>query len=226
MNPKPDLRLITEAFAATSGTAGRNHILDTSYADEPLITTFDDVFSPDECTALIDFSHQFQYEVASITLGRDQFETRLDIRNNQRAIYDSPVLADLLFSRLEPLLPQQLHGWRLAGLNERFRFYLYENGQTFRPHYDGNYEVNDWHSSQLTLLIYLNEGFTGGETIFYHDDYAAWICRHPLRKTHTITPSLGQVLIFEHQQLHEGAPVLEGQKYVLRTDVMYKHRFA
>ena len=32
---------------------------------------------------------------------------------------------------------------------------------------------------------------------------------------------MGQVLIFEHRQLHEGAPVLAGKKYVLRTDVMY-----
>ena len=38
-----------------------------------------------------------------------------------------------------------------------------------------------------------------------------------------IKPKQGQVLIFEHQQLHEGAPVLTGQKYVLRTDVMYRY---
>ena len=28
-------------------------------------------------------------------------------------------------------------------------------------------------------------------------------------------------LVFAHLQLHEGAPVLDGRKYVLRTDVMY-----
>jgi prolyl 4-hydroxylase len=28
-------------------------------------------------------------------------------------------------------------------------------------------------------------------------------------------------LIFRHEFLHEGRPVLEGIKYVLRTDVMY-----
>jgi predicted 2-oxoglutarate/Fe(II)-dependent dioxygenase YbiX len=40
-----------------------------------------------------------------------------------------------------------LNGWTLSGLNERFRFYRYENGETFKPHWDGIYEVNDWHSS-------------------------------------------------------------------------------
>jgi hypothetical protein len=28
-------------------------------------------------------------------------------------------------------------------------------------------------------------------------------------------------LIFEHQILHEGAAVISGRKYVLRSDVMY-----
>jgi hypothetical protein len=28
-------------------------------------------------------------------------------------------------------------------------------------------------------------------------------------------------LIFRHECLHEGRPVLDGTKYVLRTDVMY-----
>lgn len=29
-------------------------------------------------------------------------------------------------------------------------------------------------------------------------------------------------LLFEHRVLHQGAPLLEGVKYVMRTDVMYR----
>jgi prolyl 4-hydroxylase len=29
-------------------------------------------------------------------------------------------------------------------------------------------------------------------------------------------------LVFDHQQVHEGAAVESGRKYVLRTDVMYR----
>jgi hypothetical protein len=29
-------------------------------------------------------------------------------------------------------------------------------------------------------------------------------------------------LVFVHQQLHEGAPIVEGRTYVLRTDVLYR----
>lgn len=34
----------------------------------------------------------------------------------------------------------------------------------------------------------------------------------------------GTALLFEHQQVHEGAVVRSGRKYVLRTDVMYGRR--
>jgi hypothetical protein len=36
-----------------------------------------------------------------------------------------------------------------------------------------------------------------------------------------IKPERGMALVFVHRQLHEGAPVVQGRKYVLRTDVMY-----
>lgn len=191
---------------------------------DPLIMTVDDVFTADECQQLIADSHQHAYHVAAITINRYQAELRTEVRNNQRVIVDDHALAARIFQLVKPHLPAQLHGWDLAGLNERFRFYLYEHGQTFKPHYDASYEVNKWHSSQLTLLVYLNDGYTGGETIFYHDSGM----RKPCMETQMacIQSKAGQILIFEHQQLHEGALVLAGQKYVLRTDVMYAYTAA
>ncbi len=61
-------------------------------------------------------------------------------------------------------------------------------------------------------MVYLNSDFTGGETKFYNDD----------RELHiAVQPESGTALVFVHRQLHEGASVLSGRKYVLRTDVMY-----
>ena len=60
--------------------------------------------------------------------------------------------------------------------------------------------------SELTLLVYLNEGFEGGETDFR--DFA-------------IRPATGMALLFIHDTWHEGAEVTAGTKYVLRSDVMY-----
>lgn len=198
----------------------------TSYPtrNNQLIETFDAVFTPEECQQFIDLSEQKGYEAATITLGRNHFELRTEVRNNDRVIYDDVQLAEQLFLRLRDLLPAQLHGWDLIGLNERFRFYRYQSGQTFKPHWDGIYARSDWESSQLSLLIYLSADFVGGETIFYQDT----AMRKPCFETRqaVVVPQQGQVLIFEHQQLHEGAPVTSGIKYVLRTDVMYKHRLA
>ena len=187
------------------------------YQSEPLIMTVDNVFTTQQCNEFIDFSHQFDYEVAPITINSKQGQTQLrtDIRNNQRVIYDDVQFAERIFNQVKNYLPEELFEWHVSGLNERFRFYSYEDGQTFKPHYDGNYEVNDWHSSQLTLLIYLSEDFEGGETKFFNQT------RHV--PTFSIKPKIGQILIFEHRQMHSGAPVVSGRKYVLRTDVMYKY---
>ena len=64
----------------------------------------------------------------------------------------------------------------------------------------------------MTFMVYLNDDFTGGETKFYLDTGAPRL---------SVRPERGAALVFVHRQLHEGAPVVEGRKYVLRTDVMY-----
>jgi prolyl 4-hydroxylase len=78
----------------------------------------------------------------------------------------------------------------------------------------GIFEHDTGERSHLTFMAYLNEDFTGGETKFYDIEQRA--CRA------TIRPERGMALVFAHLQLHEGAPVLTGRKYVLWTDVMYR----
>jgi prolyl 4-hydroxylase len=58
-------------------------------------------------------------------------------------------------------------------------------------------------------MIYLNDAFEGGETKFNK-------C--------SIEPATGKALIFRHELLHEGCPVITGIKYVLRTDIMYRRK--
>lgn len=90
-------------------------------------------------------------------------------------------------------------------LNARLRFYRYFEGARFSRHHDITYEAE--HRSFLTLLIYLNEGMVGGETCF--DDELS------------ITPRTGTCVLFPHELMHQGNPVIQGTKVVLRTDVMY-----
>ena len=61
-------------------------------------------------------------------------------------------------------------------------------------------------------MVYLNDDFSGGATNFYNGDGTP---------NARVQPKHGMALVFRHAQLHEGAPVTSGRKYVLRTDVMY-----
>lgn len=166
-----------------------------------------------ECEAFVAGSESGGYQDATINTVAGVRINR-EIRNNARMILDDPSLADRLWQRLQPFVPTTLEDWQVLGLNERFRFYRYDPGQRFAPHFDGSFERATGERSHLTFMVYLNDDFTGGETKFY-DINQRDVCRA------TVRPERGMALVFAHLQLHEGAPVLDGRKYVLRTDVMY-----
>jgi predicted 2-oxoglutarate/Fe(II)-dependent dioxygenase YbiX len=60
----------------------------------------------------------------------------------------------------------------------------------------------------LTVLVYLNDGFEGGETLVHEPTLAI------------IEPKAGSVLLLKQDVLHEGRPVVRGVKYLLRGDAM------
>src|SRR4029079_17676690 len=100
----------------------------------------------------------------------------------------------------------------MNGLNSRLKVYKYSPNQHFRPHYDGIFmDTQTGEESRCTFLVYLNEDYVGGETQFHvHGDRIK------------IQPKEGTALIFFHHLRHEGLPLLKGEKYVLRSDIMYK----
>jgi len=169
--------------------------------------------SGEECAALIRRSEGLTYEpgtVADVVIEH--------VRNNERVLLDDTTLASDLFHRAEPYLPPDIEGQKLVGLNERWRFYRYGPGQTFKPHRDGSYmRMKTLEESQMTFMIYLNDGMTGGETRFFAD--MEQVVRQ--RPYLSVQPKRGMALVFLHSIWHEGAVVQSGQKYVLRTDVMY-----
>ena len=80
-------------------------------------------------------------------------------------------------------------------------------------HKDGRQKLdNKTIESRLSLLIYLNDDFSGGETKFKHEDIK-------------VSPEQGSALVFEHELWHEGVSLKSGQKYVLRTDIMYTYEW-
>ncbi|TAE67729.1 MAG: oxidoreductase, 2OG-Fe(II) oxygenase [Bacteroidetes bacterium] len=167
------------------------------------IIVIENFFSDEECQKYIDLSENLGYEVANIDTGK----IVLEVRNNERVFYKSEDLAQEIYGRAKPHLPSKIGNSQLCGLNELFRFYKYQKGHRFKGHQDGNFIRNETEASYLTFMIYLNEGYEGGHTIF---------------REHNITPKKGMALIFHHKLYHEGDEVLSGIKYVLRSDVMYQ----
>lgn len=175
---------------------------------EQLAFTVDGLLTAERCRALIVRGEAIGFTDAPINTAAG-FVMRSDIRNNTRVMFDDQALADELLALARPHLPTSLGPWNLCGVNERFRVYRYQPGQQFRAHYDGAYFRNDDERSLLTFMVYLNEGFDGGETWFLHRGVQ-------------FVPQTGRALFFEHDQLHEGVMVYAGVKYALRTDVMYR----
>jgi prolyl 4-hydroxylase len=165
----------------------------------------DDLLSAEECAHFIQLSENIGYEEAAINTGSAQ-EIVKEIRDNDRVIYDSEELAETIWSRIKDYLPAVPY-WQIFGLNERFRFYRYQEAQIFRWHRDGEYARNPTDVSKVTLIIYLNDNFEGGNTDF---------------RFFKVSPKAGSALVFPHKHLHQGSPTTQGTKYALRTDVMYQ----
>jgi hypothetical protein len=177
----------------------------------PLVFRIDGVFHAHECSAAIAKIDALNPTLAPISLARG-FAEMPEVRNNERVMFDDRALAAALFDRLRAALPPRIANRAPAGVNERFRCYRYSPGQKFAPHYDGAFRRSAHECSELTLMVYLNDGFTGGATTFFD-----FVEGGPL----VVQPRTGTALLFQHRQLHEGSIVREGVKYVLRSDVMY-----
>lgn len=176
--------------------------------------TVSSFFSEKECDEHIAMGEDIGFEEAKVTTQGGSVRAA-NVRNNDRVMFKSQDIADRLWSYAEDFVPVEFEGRQAIGINELIRFYRYSEGQQFIWHQDFPYERDNGEKSFLTLLIYLNDGFEGGETLF--DDS----CSEEPFDDVTIVPKKGMALFFEHSTHHKGEVVASGIKYVMRTDVMY-----
>lgn len=182
-----------------------------SFAPKPMQALSERVFliqgmlTPHECQELIGLSEAAGFDKAQVRtdVGQKSMPT---VRNNDRTILEHPEWVAKLWQRLPLAELPTVAGQRPAGLPRELRFYRYGSGQRFKMHKDGPWRENGL-TSQLTLLVYLNEGYTGGRTDF---------------REFQVTGRTGDCLIFIHNTWHEGEALAAGQKYVLRSDVLYQ----
>lgn len=173
------------------------------------------VFTREECVALIKISEDTGYTPALVNIGGRNQVLIKGFRDSFRVLIDDKNFASALLNRISHFLPKTFQGKNLVEVNERFRFLRYDKKDKFQSHVDGSY-MRDDHSAitLITLQIYLNEGFKGGETTFLQ---ATTNNRVP------VVPKTGMILVFEHKILHEGSMIKSGRKYTIRTDVLYTY---
>jgi predicted 2-oxoglutarate/Fe(II)-dependent dioxygenase YbiX len=185
------------------------------------IFTVSNVLSPEECAEYISLTENIGYTPAGLTVGQDEYMMAPNVRNNDRVILDDEQRAADLWRRIAEYVPATIDNWTAIGLNERLRFYRYDPGQRFAPHGDGAYMRRNGDGSRLTFMIYLNDGFEGGDTRFYLNHNYLELFDPNVVPDVSVVPETGMALCFRHELRHEGARVIRGRKYVLRSDVMY-----
>jgi hypothetical protein len=184
---------------------------------QPLLRVVPSLFTQEECAQILRSTEGVDWLAATINCKTGRVIDR-PLRDSSTAVLHDPTLANTLYERARGTVPSIMNveepstGQRVSmepvGVFLPLRVYRYETGQRFGLHQDQSYTREDGARSLLTLLVYLNDDFSGGETDF------------PEQKER-ISPRTGDALWFQHMLLHAGRPATEGAKYVLRSDVLY-----
>jgi hypothetical protein len=123
--------------------------------------------------------------------------------------YHFPWMAGLIFASIPKIqLDLGLIVLRPVCVDANMQIYtLPEGGGIVPAHVDEDFKTKQG-SALYSILIYLNDGYKGGETVFNGSMYAPKV------------PS-GAGLLFRHNLLHEGLRVESGEKHVLKTDLVF-----
>lgn len=196
------------------------------------------VLTPTECQALITMTEVQGYlPDAPVSLPRE-------VRHNHNLTWVVDEATDsLIWQRCAHLMsdPENLfEGRQPVGINARFRFYRYQEGDFFKFHTDGAWPgsrvidqklITDAYPerySEMTFLMFLSEDFDGGATRFRvnaNDPYQV-VSRHSPMKDVDIRTPAGSILCFPHgmhplHRVHSSVPISRGTKYIIRSDVLF-----
>lgn len=141
-------------------------------------------------------------------VSQNTLDDNLQSRNNFKVYLDNQELADIIYESLYKHLAKIKHEeYSPSSIHSNLRVYKYIPGQEFKKHRDGGIGVSKEEKSLYSLLIYLNDNFSGGSTRFNNID---------------IIPKQGSALFFPHELEHSGEIVSTGNKYVLRGNIVFK----
>jgi hypothetical protein len=166
-----------------------------------------DMLTADECSKLI---------------ARFDTDDAEALRTRSRIQFDDLELAEAIATRFPPDILCEVNDefgckWLRRGINTHFRLVKYTEGQHFARHEDGFVYVEPPYDTKVfrtfvSVNIYLNDvpPERGGETFFI--DHCV-----------SVHPKMGTASVFQVDNIfHEGKAVKSGEKYILRTDIVYE----
>ena len=192
----------------------------TEYIDMPNydITEIDNFLTPEECDKIIELSNDKLLPSRVYSQHEDLLSNNSRISQQCWLTDDNPFIENIS-NRIKQYT-------KTSGQSENLQVVNYPVGGFFSPHYDAcegdeNYcsRMNGSSGPRLiTVLLYLNDNFTGGETIFP-------------KINKTIKPKKGKAIIFKNvdnngiiikQALHGGEPIKSGQKWIANKWIRIK----
>jgi hypothetical protein len=199
-----------------------------------VIWQIDDFLLEDECNQIIsssELNHFTKLEYRDV-------ERLLCFDKNENLIktIEKRLNGDSLLDRLNKKLWKEPYGfnldvtWQKNGnrINNCLRINKYTNTQSFKWHRDAQYTESPLIKSNYTIIIYLNDNFENGETIFRvpnnEIEHNGLTVDQELEKMIDyndiiIKPKKGTAIIFDQRLLHMANSVIN-TKYVLRTDLI------
>ena len=212
------------------------------------------VFTDKECEKLIENAESVGFNPSPLSGGGHGQTPRTGARTSQFNVSDNNELANKIWNRIKGYVPENLRDIKEVpymnsvtkgdeftpiGVNEHMRIYKYDPGQFILKHddyrmsryrYDKDNDKYYEQMSFLTVLIYLNDNFQDGKTLFwtkYATTGTTGHCRfiRDIEFTESdlqIEPELGKVVIHDHMVQHEGESPKKSTKYILRTDILHE----
>ncbi|KAK6589129.1 prolyl 4-hydroxylase alpha subunit [Cryptosporidium xiaoi] len=210
----------------------------------PFAEIWDDVFTEEECKAIIDSLEKS----GELSFWNPIDKEKKDFRDVDTVESDMSLLSNFMWERIKHLFTHHSFSireeddyseldtvgeWKASGIYERMLFGRYGKGGHFGPHTDGSVCLDANKRTFWTILLYLNtipeDG--GGATSFvdprqklekFHKDEDGRDRTIPENVLYKVQPKAGRIVAFFFTDMHEGEPVSSGyKKYMIRTDILF-----
>jgi len=170
------------------------------------------LFDPPECEAILkDLLRNDCWEQATVRVpassGEYESVSQPDIRSASILFPDHSVAAMKSFARkmrtsIQPLIKEF---WSVdLREHDDTQLVRYTAGGRYETHQDAGADLENRY---FTVICYLNENFSGGQTQFPYLGHAA-------------VPLTGKAIVFPAKYFHRAEPVIAGEKYVLVSWVL------